>query len=82
MWQILKITFEARGSFKPLVQLIAAVPFGIVTVLSDIFIAVALCMLLGGNRSAFEDTNNIINKSIVFAINRCILTSYVLLLIL
>jgi len=59
------------------VTLIAAVPFGVVTVLSDIIIAIALCVLLGSNRSSFDDTNNIINKLIVFAINRCILTSAV-----
>jgi len=57
------------------VTLIAAVPFGITAVLSDIIIAIALCILLGSNRSSFEDTNNIINKLIVFAINRCILIS-------
>jgi Family of unknown function (DUF6534) len=65
---------------KMLVQLIAAVPFGIAAVLSDIIIAVALCVLLGSNRSSFDDTNSMINKLIVFAINRCILTSCVLLL--
>ena len=70
---------EAR-LFKLLVQLVAAVPFGVTAVLSDIFIAIALCVLLGSNRSAFEDTNNVINKLIIFAINRCILTSCVLLL--
>lgn len=64
-----------------LIQFIAVVPFGICAVLSDIFIAVALCVLLWRNRSAFKDTNEIINGLIVFAINRCILTSYVLLLI-
>ena len=63
-----------------LVQLIAAVPFGVAAVLSDIIIAVALCVLLGSNRSSFDDTNSLINKLIVFAINRCILTSCVLLL--
>ena len=70
---------EAR-LIKSLIQLIAAVPFGISTVLSDIIIAIALCVLLGSNRSSFDDTNNIINKLIIFAINRCILTSCVLLL--
>jgi len=59
------------------VTLIAVVPFGITAVLSDIVIAIALCVLLESNRSSFEDTNNLINKLIVFAINRCILTSAV-----
>jgi len=59
------------------VTLIAVVPFGVITVISDIIIAVALCVLLGSNRSSFDDTNSIINKLIVFAINRCILISAV-----
>ncbi|KAF8807037.1 hypothetical protein BYT27DRAFT_6617947 [Phlegmacium glaucopus] len=59
------------------VSLVAAVPFGIVAIVSDILIAATLCILLGRNRSAFEDTNNIINGLIIFAINRCILTSAV-----
>jgi len=58
-------------------SLIAAVPFGITAVLSDIIIAATLCVLLGSNRSAFEDTNSVINGIIIFAINRCILTSAV-----
>ena len=70
---------EAR-LFKLSVQLIAAVPFGVATVLSDIIIAIALCVLLGSNRSEFDDTNNVINKLMVFAINRCILTSCVFVL--
>lgn len=55
----------------------SAVPFGVFAILSDILIAVALCVLLDSNRSSFEDTNSIINKLIIFAINRCILTSAV-----
>lgn len=74
-----------------------ALPFATTAILSDILIAVALCVLLGSNRSEFEEfvftppsrvetensyacessTNNLINRLIVFAINRCILTSYV-----
>ncbi|KAF8149844.1 hypothetical protein B0H34DRAFT_163708 [Crassisporium funariophilum] len=53
----------------------AAVPFGVFAILSDIFIAVALCLLLGNNRSDFDDTNSVIDRLIIFAINRCILTS-------
>jgi len=59
------------------VTLVAVVPFGVTTVISDIIIAIALCVLLGSNRSSFDDTNSIINKLIVFAINRCILISAV-----
>ncbi|KDR76332.1 hypothetical protein GALMADRAFT_247721 [Galerina marginata CBS 339.88] len=53
------------------------VPFGITTIISDILIAVALCILLHSNRSEFGDTNTIINKLILYAINRCILTTAV-----
>lgn len=46
-------------------------------ILSDIMIAVTLCLLLASNRSEFQDTNSIINHLIIYAINRCILTSCV-----
>ncbi|GLB40208.1 hypothetical protein LshimejAT787_0800790 [Lyophyllum shimeji] len=56
---------------------ISVLPFGVTAILSDIFIATALCFLLASNRSDYEDTNTVINKLIVYAINRCILTSAV-----
>ncbi|TFK40317.1 hypothetical protein BDQ12DRAFT_680734 [Crucibulum laeve] len=59
------------------VSLIAALPFGVFAILSDVFIALALCILLHSNRSDFSDTNNLINKLIVYAINRCLLTTVV-----
>ncbi|CAA7267161.1 unnamed protein product [Cyclocybe aegerita] len=52
-----------------------ALPFGISAIISDITIAAALCMLLRNSRTTFEDTNTVINRLIIFAINRCILTS-------
>ncbi|PPQ65279.1 hypothetical protein CVT26_000239 [Gymnopilus dilepis] len=55
----------------------SVIPFGLSVVLSDILIAVALCILLYNNRSEFSDTNSIINKLIVYTINRCILTTAV-----
>jgi len=55
----------------------SVIPFGISTILSDILIAIALCVLLHNNRSDFGDTNSIINKLIIYAIHRCILTSAV-----
>ncbi|PPQ66561.1 hypothetical protein CVT24_007126 [Panaeolus cyanescens] len=57
------------------VSLISAVPFGVSAIISDILIAVALCVLLGSKRIGFDDTNSIIDRLIIFAINRCILTS-------
>ncbi|KIK10263.1 hypothetical protein K443DRAFT_670885 [Laccaria amethystina LaAM-08-1] len=59
------------------VSISSVLPFGVLAILSDILIAMALCLLLDSNRSDFEDTNHLINKLIVFAINRCILTSAV-----
>ncbi|KAG6909877.1 hypothetical protein DXG01_014913 [Tephrocybe rancida] len=58
-------------------KFISVLPFGVTAILSDVLIATALCFLLASNRSEFEDTNLIIHKLIVFAINRCILTSVV-----
>ncbi|KAF9468118.1 hypothetical protein BDZ94DRAFT_843638 [Collybia nuda] len=55
----------------------SVLPFAITAILSDIMIAVTLCLLLASNRSEFQDTNNIINRLIIYAINRCILTSAV-----
>ncbi|EDR08733.1 uncharacterized protein LACBIDRAFT_297260 [Laccaria bicolor S238N-H82] len=59
------------------VSISSVLPFGVLAILSDILIAMALCLLLDSNRSDFEDTNQLINRLIVFAINRCILTSAV-----
>ena len=56
-------------------------PFGVLAILSDILIAAALCLLLANNRSEFDDTNTVVNRLIVYAINRCVLTSYVLMFI-
>jgi len=61
------------------VKYLAVLPFGIAAVLSDILIAVTLCLLLHNNRSEFRDTNSLIDRLVVFAINRCILTSLVAL---
>ncbi|OJA08710.1 hypothetical protein AZE42_08887, partial [Rhizopogon vesiculosus] len=52
-----------------------AAPFAITTILSDICITVALCVLLHGNRSPIIETNVLVNTLIVYAINRCLLTS-------
>ncbi|TFK28092.1 hypothetical protein FA15DRAFT_678524 [Coprinopsis marcescibilis] len=57
----------------------AAVPFAISVVLSDVFISAALCMFLDGSRTGYEDTNSIINRLMVFSINRCILICIVAL---
>jgi len=59
------------------VTFIAALPFAVAAILSDVLIAVTLCILLGSSRTEFEDTNSLINKLMVFAINRTLLTSVV-----
>ncbi|KAJ3566748.1 hypothetical protein NP233_g6806 [Leucocoprinus birnbaumii] len=61
----------------PEITLIAATPFAITAVLSDIFIAGALCWLLHGSKTNFKRTDTIISKLIIYAINRCLLTSVV-----
>lgn len=57
--------------------LISATPFAITAVLSDILIAGSLCVLLHGNRTGFRGTNALVTMLIIYAINRCLLTSVV-----
>jgi len=57
--------------------LIAAMPFALFAVLSDVCITAALCVLLYGRRGIFRRTHAIIDTLIVYAINRCLLTSAV-----
>ncbi|RDB18331.1 hypothetical protein Hypma_000516 [Hypsizygus marmoreus] len=61
----------------PEITLFAAMPFALFAVLSDIFIAAALCILLHGSRTGFRRTNTLVNNLMVYAINRCVLTSVV-----
>ncbi|KAF9468446.1 hypothetical protein BDZ94DRAFT_786545 [Collybia nuda] len=61
----------------PEITLIAATPFAALAVLSDIFIAAALCVLLHGSRTGFRRTNTLVTTLIIYAINRCLLTSVV-----
>ncbi|KAH6893971.1 hypothetical protein BKA70DRAFT_796114 [Coprinopsis sp. MPI-PUGE-AT-0042] len=58
-------------------SLIAATPFAVTAVLSDIMIAASLCVLLSGSRTGFKGTNHLVTVLIIYAINRCILTSVV-----
>ncbi|KDQ57197.1 hypothetical protein JAAARDRAFT_207512 [Jaapia argillacea MUCL 33604] len=59
------------------ITLNSALPFALLAVLSDILVAGALCGLLWNNRSDFKDTNSLVNNLIIWAINRCLLTSFV-----
>ncbi|KAF9458310.1 hypothetical protein BDZ94DRAFT_1240102 [Collybia nuda] len=58
-------------------QFIAATPFAALAALSDILIAASLCVLLHGSRTGFRSTNAIVTTLIIYAINRCLLTSVV-----
>ncbi|PFH52953.1 hypothetical protein AMATHDRAFT_55837 [Amanita thiersii Skay4041] len=73
------VFFFLKKEFARLKEVLfeSVLPFGILAIASDIFIALALCILLHGSRSDFVETNNLINKLIVIAINRCVLTSAV-----
>jgi len=62
------------------ISLKAATPFAIFAVLSDIMIAGALCYFLHGSRTGFKSTDTIVTTLIVYAINRCLLTSVVAIL--
>ncbi|KAF8812941.1 hypothetical protein BYT27DRAFT_7182180 [Phlegmacium glaucopus] len=59
------------------ITLFSATPFAIFAVLSDVLIAGSLCVLLHGSRTGYRKTNTIISSLIVYAINRCLLTSVV-----
>ncbi|KAF8890821.1 hypothetical protein CPB84DRAFT_1391207 [Gymnopilus junonius] len=61
----------------PEINLFAATPFAIFAVLSDIVIAGFLCYLLHGSRTGFRRTDAIVTTLIIYAINRCLLTSVV-----
>ncbi|KAK0193789.1 hypothetical protein F5146DRAFT_400262 [Armillaria mellea] len=57
------------------VNFVAVLPFGITAILSDILIAVGLCLLLERSRTDFANTNYLIKTLIGYAITRCLLTS-------
>ncbi|KAF5386299.1 hypothetical protein D9757_008608 [Collybiopsis confluens] len=59
------------------IKLDAATPFAIFAVLSDVLIAASLCVLLHGNRTGWGKTNGLITTLIIYAVNRCLLTSQV-----
>ncbi|GJE88756.1 hypothetical protein PsYK624_048390 [Phanerochaete sordida] len=53
----------------------SALPFAIFAVVSDVAIAISLCITLWQTKSYFMTTNSVINSLMIFAINRCLLTS-------
>ncbi|KAI0767906.1 hypothetical protein BC629DRAFT_875729 [Irpex lacteus] len=54
---------------------LAAVPFAIFAVLSDVVIALCLCIKLHRTKSYLMTGNNVINHLIIFSVNRCLLTA-------
>ncbi|KAH6893663.1 hypothetical protein BKA70DRAFT_1440445 [Coprinopsis sp. MPI-PUGE-AT-0042] len=55
--------------------LYAATPAAAVGVVAEILIAGSLCILLHGKETGFEGTKRLIKIIIIYAINRCLLTS-------
>lgn len=55
----------------------AVAPFGVFTIMSDILIAGSLCVLLYRSRTKYRRTNTIITTLMLYAVNRCLLTSVV-----
>ncbi|KAH6909009.1 hypothetical protein BKA70DRAFT_1426160 [Coprinopsis sp. MPI-PUGE-AT-0042] len=51
----------------------AAAPFAVTVVISDVLISTALCKFLNNSRTGYADTNSLINRLMVFSINRCLL---------
>jgi hypothetical protein len=70
------IQFFHLGRFDKL-HSTAAVPviFAVTAILSDILVAGALCALFDGSRTGIRTTDGILNRLIVYAVNRCVLTS-------
>ncbi|OAX30694.1 hypothetical protein K503DRAFT_778068 [Rhizopogon vinicolor AM-OR11-026] len=72
--------FMFSKTFGALQQIILypVVPLAVASLLSDLCIAIALCVLLHGNRSPIIETNTLINTLIVYAVNRCLLSLVVI----
>ncbi|SJL09650.1 uncharacterized protein ARMOST_13031 [Armillaria ostoyae] len=73
IWQ--KLFVKKEFSRLNEVNFVAVLPFGITAILSDILIAVGLCLLLERSRTDFANTNYLITTLIGYAITRCLLTS-------
>jgi len=61
----------------PLITFTAALPFAVTAVIPDVLVTICLCYFLNNGRSGFRGTNALINQLIIYAINRCLLTSIV-----
>ncbi|TDL25482.1 hypothetical protein BD410DRAFT_594062 [Rickenella mellea] len=72
-----ELIIKHKLSRLPEITLIAVTPFAVTAVASDIIITVALCVLLWNSRTGFRQTNVLVNYLMIYAINRCLLTSLV-----
>ncbi|KAL5534699.1 hypothetical protein ACEPAG_1163 [Sanghuangporus baumii] len=57
----------------------AALPFSITAVFPDVLIAFSLCYYLHSVKSGFRGTNALLNTLMVYAVNRCLLTTVVVI---
>ncbi|OCB89250.1 hypothetical protein A7U60_g3618 [Sanghuangporus baumii] len=57
----------------------AALPFSITAVFPDVLIAFSLCYFLHSVKSGFRGTNALLNTLMVYAVNRCLLTTVVVI---
>ncbi|KAJ8085548.1 hypothetical protein PM082_004366 [Marasmius tenuissimus] len=79
VWLFVKNTFQGFQTSK-IIKVASATPFTLSSVLSDVFIAGSLCSILHEGRSGIHKrTNTLVTTLIVYAVNRCILTSVVVI---
>ncbi|KAL0571926.1 hypothetical protein V5O48_010037 [Marasmius crinis-equi] len=78
VWLLVKPTFEEPAN-SDAIKLGTLIPMEIFAVLVDTLLAGSLCVLLHGSRTHISGTRTIINSLMAYAINRCLLTSFVTL---
>ncbi|KAJ8085554.1 hypothetical protein PM082_004372 [Marasmius tenuissimus] len=77
VWLFVKDTFQGFQTSE-IVKVAAATPFAVSAVLSDVFIAGSLCFVLQEGRSGMHKrTNTLVKTLMIYAVNRCVLTSVV-----
>lgn len=69
-FKIPRMTQLHSESFVPIM-------FAVSAILSDILVAGALCVLLDNSRTGIRTTDNLLNQLILYAVNRCVLTTAV-----
>ncbi|EJD04445.1 uncharacterized protein FOMMEDRAFT_107176 [Fomitiporia mediterranea MF3/22] len=74
---VIKMLILKELSKLPTITLNAALPFAITAVFPDVLIAISLCYFLHSVKSGFRGTNALLNTLMIYAVNRCLLTSVV-----